>query len=48
MGIEASCLLDWVALPLKEQAHSLGVLLDLVLLLDKQVAVLTRSEFYQL
>lgn len=41
-GIEMSPGLDGVSIPLKEQARSLGVLLDLRLLLDKKVAAVTR------
>lgn len=37
-----------IALPMKEQVYSLGVLLDSELLLDKQVADMVRSVFYQL
>lgn len=40
--------LGGVALPLKEQIHSLGVLLDPGLLSDKQVAVMSRGTFHQL
>ena len=40
--------LDGVALPLKEQVRSLGVLLDPQLLLDSQVAAVARGAFAQL
>lgn len=41
-------MLDRVALPRKIRSAVSGVLLDPVLLLDKQVAALARSAFYQL
>lgn len=39
---------DGVALPLEDHVHSLGVLLDPALLLDKQVAAVVRNMFHQL
>lgn len=41
-------MLDGVALPLKDNVHILGVLLDLALLFDKQVEAVTETAFYQL
>ena len=41
-------LLDGVAVPLKEQVCSLGLLLEPSLSLEAQVALVTRSAFYQL
>lgn len=40
--------LDGVALPCKNQVHSLGIVLDTVQLLDKQVMAMVRSAFFQL
>ena len=40
--------LDGVALPLKEQVRSLGVLLEPSLSLEPQVASVAQSAFYQL
>lgn len=39
---------DGFVLPLKDQGRSLGIILDTVLLLDKQVAAVVRSASYQL
>lgn len=38
----------WVALPGKDQVHSLRVLLDLALLLEKQLPDMARNVFCQL
>lgn len=40
--------LDGVTLPLKEQVHSLGVLLDLSVPLEAQMASVAWIAFYQL
>lgn len=45
--IRISSVLDGIALLLKEQICSLGVLLDLGFLLDEEVAVMARSAFKQ-
>lgn len=45
LGFTVSPILDGLALPLNEQVHSLGVLLDPCLLMDKQVAAVVRSAF---
>ena len=47
---ELGCLpvLDGVALPLKEQVHSLGVLLDPSLSLEAQVTSVAQNNHYQL
>lgn len=39
-------MLEKVAFPWKDQVQSLGVLLDPILLLDKQVGSVVRSVFY--
>ena len=46
MGVQP--VLDGVALPLKEQVRSLGVLLEPSLSLEAKVASVARSAFYQL
>ncbi|XP_061443806.1 uncharacterized protein LOC133365612 isoform X9 [Rhineura floridana] len=46
--VDVQPVLDGVALPLKEQIHSLRVLLESSLSLETQVASVARSAFYQL
>lgn len=48
LGYKVSLILGGVAFPLKEEVHSLEVLLDPSLLLGKWVASVTRHTFYQL
>lgn len=45
---KVSSVLDRVALPLKEQVHSLGVILDSGLLPNNQVMAKSRNAFYYL
>lgn len=48
LGSGDSVMLGGVAHPLKGQARSLGVLLNLTPLLDKQVASVARSDYCQI
>lgn len=47
-GVGISVVLDRVAVPLKKQAHSLGIVLDVVLLLHNHVTMVSMSSCYQL
>lgn len=46
LGLKVLPALNGVALPLKKQVHSLGLLLDLCLLLDKQATSVARIAFF--
>lgn len=48
LGLKISPILYGTAFPLKEWICSLGVLLNTSLLMNKQVAVVSNSAFYQL